>query len=570
METNRIDYFFELAGKNATSKAAPKNNGFADLLFGVMGKRADRAAAEAAQVRPAPSPALQPLSAWEMVDSNQDEGRNAAAVRDHRIGKDRDPAASKDNEKSVACTTQGPQGQPAARAHPQRKTGADHKAICGTQNAADTEVVDSGAPVEGSGDTDLVDETQDLALGTDESEGESASTDGEPSDQPGEPQVDLLPVACALAAETAVVVAAIETEATPLAAAAVASDEAAPSAEIDQAAALAAAAKLLDLGDIGPDGNGITPQLVSDGPAMGDLPESAATAAGGVTFAATAVLAEANNLDSAIIQPQTAAMATIAAEGERELDDADNLFRRNPGNGRKAAPVGPGTTLATHAGQQNNGAQTTTPVLQATVTSGSAGKSAGGATASNGIAPVGFDAGLGTQTGLPGWNLHLAQGAATRRGDFVANLRQHLQNLPIHDQVALSIQRSLRDGGGSITLQLSPTELGRIHLKLNIDEENNVQASVMVERPATLDLLQRDMKALERALQEAGLKAGPGDLSFSLQGGDPETFARDFGSGNGSGSGGSGRANDEGAEELTASAAAAVIATGDGWVDVQV
>ena len=188
--------------------------------------------------------------------------------------------------------------------------------------------------------------------------------------------------------------------------------------------------------------------------------------------------------------------------------------RRNQGNGAGAAgaqantPHQPTITAATAAESHTSG----TTALQGTTS------------LAGGTVPIGFDTGLGNAAGLSNWNLHLGQNAALRRGDFVANLRQHLQNLPAHEQVALTIQRSLRDGGGNITLQLSPAELGRIHLKLKIDEENNVQASVVVERPATLELLQRDMKALERALQEAGLKAGPGDLSFSLQGGGPGSF----------------------------------------------
>jgi hypothetical protein len=54
-----------------------------------------------------------------------------------------------------------------------------------------------------------------------------------------------------------------------------------------------------------------------------------------------------------------------------------------------------------------------------------------------------------------------------------------------------------------------------------------VTASVTVERSSTLELLQRDVKGLERALHNAGLTLEGGDLSFSLGHGDQE-FAQDL------------------------------------------
>ena len=126
-----------------------------------------------------------------------------------------------------------------------------------------------------------------------------------------------------------------------------------------------------------------------------------------------------------------------------------------------------------------------------------------------------------------GWALHLAQGAAGKRPDFVAQLRQHLQNLPAHEQVAVHLQRAVREGTNKFSIQLSPAELGNIHVKLEIDEEKRVTAAVTVERPSTLELLQRDTKGLERALHNAGLNMEGGDLSFSLGRGDQE-FAQDL------------------------------------------
>ncbi|HEY1383053.1 MAG TPA: flagellar hook-length control protein FliK [Dongiaceae bacterium] len=141
----------------------------------------------------------------------------------------------------------------------------------------------------------------------------------------------------------------------------------------------------------------------------------------------------------------------------------------------------------------------------------------------------GFDTGLSADGSAPGWALHLAQGAVGKRADFVNQLRQHLQNLPMQEQVAVHIQRAVREGAGRVSIQLSPAELGRIHVKLDIDEDKRVTASVTVERPSTLELLQRDVKGLERALHDAGLNMDAGDLSFSLGQSGDQDFAQDLG-----------------------------------------
>jgi len=138
-----------------------------------------------------------------------------------------------------------------------------------------------------------------------------------------------------------------------------------------------------------------------------------------------------------------------------------------------------------------------------------------------------FDQSLSGDSSGPGWAFHLAQGAAGKRADFIAQLKQHLQDLPAHEQVAVHIQRALREGTNKFSIQLSPAELGRVHVKLEIDEDKRVTAAVTAERPSTLELLQRDIKGLERALHDAGLNMEAGDLSFSLGRGDQD-FAQDL------------------------------------------
>lgn len=96
--------------------------------------------------------------------------------------------------------------------------------------------------------------------------------------------------------------------------------------------------------------------------------------------------------------------------------------------------------------------------------------------------------------------------------------------------IAVEIARSLQSGISRFEIRLNPPELGRIDVRLEMDPSGNVTARLAVEKSETLDLLQRDQRALERALIDAGLDGNKTDLEFSLrQDGDNQnqTTARD-------------------------------------------
>jgi flagellar hook-length control protein FliK len=89
---------------------------------------------------------------------------------------------------------------------------------------------------------------------------------------------------------------------------------------------------------------------------------------------------------------------------------------------------------------------------------------------------------------------------------------------PAVEQVMLQLNRNVKSGNDQMTLQLNPAELGRVSIKLDIGSDGKVQGTVVANNPATLDLLLKDVRSLERALQDAGLRADPGSLQFSLGG----------------------------------------------------
>ena len=89
---------------------------------------------------------------------------------------------------------------------------------------------------------------------------------------------------------------------------------------------------------------------------------------------------------------------------------------------------------------------------------------------------------------------------------------------PATNQVFVQLTKAVQNGQNKITVQLRPEELGRVEVKLDIAGDGRVKAMVMADKPETLDLLQKDSRVLERALQEAGLKTDNNSLSFNLQG----------------------------------------------------
>ena len=91
----------------------------------------------------------------------------------------------------------------------------------------------------------------------------------------------------------------------------------------------------------------------------------------------------------------------------------------------------------------------------------------------------------------------------------------------------MHIAQKFAAGLNEFQIRLDPPELGRIDIRMEIARDGHMTAQLSADRPETLDALQRDQRALERALQAAGLDLDEGALSFNLRGGDAGE-ARDF------------------------------------------
>jgi flagellar hook-length control protein FliK len=84
-------------------------------------------------------------------------------------------------------------------------------------------------------------------------------------------------------------------------------------------------------------------------------------------------------------------------------------------------------------------------------------------------------------------------------------------------ELAVEIVSRMREGTRRFDIRLDPPELGRIEVRLEVDRHGHATTRLTVDRPETLDLLQREARGLERALQQAGLKTDQGGLEFSLR-----------------------------------------------------
>lgn len=86
-------------------------------------------------------------------------------------------------------------------------------------------------------------------------------------------------------------------------------------------------------------------------------------------------------------------------------------------------------------------------------------------------------------------------------------------------QVPMTIGLRSLAGSSEFQIRLDPIELGRIDVKLEIDKaKGTVATHLVVDRPDTLALLQRDAGQLQQALAQAGLDSSASGINLSLRG----------------------------------------------------
>ncbi|WP_082114140.1 flagellar hook-length control protein FliK [Kiloniella litopenaei] len=184
--------------------------------------------------------------------------------------------------------------------------------------------------------------------------------------------------------------------------------------------------------------------------------------------------------------------------------------------------------LATATTAQTVNGKTATPgqVAQAVLanTPGQNGNNANGQFQNNnGMIKADLGQATNTKTQVQTGSLNFADALAstnrTSKPAPTAPLQSTLRSMNVTpaDQLSIHIRKAVGANKDSISIKLHPSELGRVDVKLEIVDGSTMKAMITAERPDTLDMLQRDSRMLEKALQDAGLKTDGQSLSFNLK-----------------------------------------------------
>ncbi len=127
------------------------------------------------------------------------------------------------------------------------------------------------------------------------------------------------------------------------------------------------------------------------------------------------------------------------------------------------------------------------------------------------------------QTGMQTNDINSLQSMMGLRGDAAQN---NMINYFQPDQkmaastiqmIAIQMQQNAANKSSTFSMQLEPSDLGRLDIEMTFEKSGGVKAHVSAERPETLSMLQRDSHQLNRILQQAGLDVDDGGLTFDLR-----------------------------------------------------
>jgi flagellar hook-length control protein FliK len=224
--------------------------------------------------------------------------------------------------------------------------------------------------------------------------------------------------------------------------------------------------------------------------------------------------------------------------------NAVTASNENNGNGAKAAASQgqPNPAIVSQTNQTNPAAAAVTAATQGQATATTPEQLASvrqqSSAAQRGQAdPTGTTSNTSRAADLPaqGTNNGFADTLRTASADRTA-AAQDRQTLPTPatEQVKVKLIKAALGGLDKIKIQLNPSELGKVEIRLEIGSDGAIRGTVIADKPETMELLQRDAKQLERALQDAGLKTGGDSLDFQMRGGGTnERQQQQAGSGNG-------------------------------------
>ncbi len=209
-----------------------------------------------------------------------------------------------------------------------------------------------------------------------------------------------------------------------------------------------------------------------------------------------------------------------ATEGSEvpSVRTADPRATQEPAIQRPTPSIQPGAQSAANASGVPGGNAANAGVFAAAVTEAAAprsGNASPAATAASNAqvatAPKAATSAMPVTAGT-GEPVPLKDTPRSTPANFANQLRGNAETV---QQLSQHLSRAAALGKDRISLQLNPSELGRVDIKLEFGQDQSMRAVISADRPETLDLLQRDARALERALQDAGVKLDNNALNFA-------------------------------------------------------
>ncbi|OPZ78903.1 MAG: Flagellar hook-length control protein FliK [Alphaproteobacteria bacterium ADurb.Bin438] len=98
-----------------------------------------------------------------------------------------------------------------------------------------------------------------------------------------------------------------------------------------------------------------------------------------------------------------------------------------------------------------------------------------------------------------------------------ANGKIEVKASEIANQIKVKVQ-NLKQGEDKITIKLKPYELGDIEIKLNISKDGKVSAVINSNKQETMQIMQKDVEALQKMFNDNGYKADVSSFSFNFKG----------------------------------------------------
>lgn len=282
--------------------------------------------------------------------------------------------------------------------------------------------------------------------------------------------------------------------------------------------ASATPAATVPAGRIAPSGPASAPAVATPSEvAAGDAVDVAAEAPKVATTAGTSPAGATASGDVPV-----AAMSAAASESARTARQADAVVAADPAAEPEPsdAPDLPAVRAGATPAQKVGGDPNAVAATAATASGPAAAASGGVAQPDRAIADLPPPASQTEPAGAggPGHAARPTHDAASITQTAAQTASGNGSQSAAAEQVVVQLRRAVASGVDRLTVQLKPASLGRVDVQMEVGFDGRVQAVISADRPETLHLLQRDARSLTTALNDAGLQADSGSLSFNLRG----------------------------------------------------